>query len=264
VPNYQKSHLAMKRSLHSVYYKPPSLISAWKKSQHITDTITSIAFSADGRGLVSGSADQTLRFWQPAAGRSEGILATTGVEVRQVAISGDSSRLAVAQNDGAVRILNLSAISPSLTCAGDRSSFLNSIAFDTDGSRLLSTFWGFAGSIRVSDLSTCHTLATYSTGTPGMAVLAMSPEGKRFATGSLGGIVEIWDLTAGRRIWQSDRTGKVRALTYSPDGTRIIATADHDIRVWRLAATRRRDAERWHAMQHRTSILLRGEWRRSR
>ena len=195
-----------------------------------TDTITSLAYRADSRGLVSGSADQTVRFWEPSAVRSEGILATTGGDVRQVAISGDSSHVAVAQHDGAVRILNLSAMSPPLICNGEPSSFLNSIAFNGDGTRLLSTFWARAGSIRVSDPSTCKTLATYSI--PAMAVLAMSPEGKRFATGYWNGRLEVWDLTEGRRIWQADLKGWVRALAYSPDGTRIFAAADRDIHVW--------------------------------
>ena len=195
-----------------------------------TDTITSIAFSADGRGLVSGSADQTLRFWEPGTVRSEGILAATGGEVRQIAIGDDSTHVAVAQHDGAVRILSLSATSPPLVCAGEPKSFLNSIAFG-DGSRLLSTFWGLrVSSIRVSDPATCNTLATHSI--PGMAVLAMSPEGKRFAVGTWAGRLEVWDLVEGRRLWQADQKGWVRALAYSPDGTRIIATADRDIHLW--------------------------------
>jgi WD40 repeat protein/serine/threonine protein kinase len=194
-----------------------------------TGTITSLAFSADGRRIVSGSADQTLRFWQPEAVQPEGIIANTGGDVRQIAISRDSSRVAVAQHDGAVRILNLSAMAPSLVCPGVRGSFLNNIAFTPDGSRLLATFWARGGSIRVSDPSTCDTLTTY--GTRGSAVLAMSPDGNRFATGDWDRL-EGWDLTAGRRLWQSDRMGRVRALVYSPDGTRIIATADRDVRVW--------------------------------
>jgi WD40 repeat protein len=181
-----------------------------------TDTITGLAFSADGRRIVSGSADQTVRFWEPEAVRSESILATTGGEVRQIAINDDSTHAAVAQTDGAVRILSLSAMSPPLVCAGEPKTFLNSIAFGA-GSHLLSTFWGLgASSIRVSDLSTCKTLATY--GTRGAVVLATSPDGRRVAAGSSGGTLDVWDLNTGQQIWQADQKGWMRALAYSPDG----------------------------------------------
>jgi WD40 repeat protein/serine/threonine protein kinase len=193
-------------------------------------TITGLAFSADGRRIVSGSADQTLRFWEPETVRSEGTLAATGGEVRQIAIGDDSTHVAVAQHDGAVRILSLTATSPPLLCAGEPTSFLNSIAFG-DGSRLLSTFWGLRVSfIRVSDLSTCKTLTTY--GTRGTVVLATSPDGRRVAAGSSGGTLEVWDLKAGQQIWQADQKGWMRALAYSPDGARILGTIDRDIHAW--------------------------------
>jgi len=199
-----------------------------------TDEITSIAFSADGRRIVSGSADQTLRFWEPAAGRSDGIVTTTGNDVWQVAISGDSSHLAVAQRDGAVRILNLSATSPPLICT--RKSFPNffahkNIAFNPDGSRLVSTYQGFS----VWDPSNCNTLAAWNDDARSEPQeLAMSPDGSRFATGAYRGTLKVWDLSAGRQIWQTDQAGKVRALAYSPDGTRIIVAAGRDIRVWNV------------------------------
>ena len=52
----------------------------------------------------------------------------------------------------------------------------------------------------------------------------MSPDGKRFAAGTWAGRLEVWDLVEGRRLWQADQKGWVRALAYSPDGTRIIAS----------------------------------------
>ena len=106
-----------------------------------------------------------MRFWEPETVRSEGILAATGGEVRQIAISGDSTHVAVAQHDGAVRILSLAAMSPPLVCAGEPKTFLNSIAFNANGTSALGVL-GARWVDPLSDLSTCNTLATYSI--PGM------------------------------------------------------------------------------------------------
>ena len=98
-----------------------------------TDRITSIAFSADGRVLVSGSADQTLRFWNWPPSDRKAFSPTTGGEVRQLAISGAFIvTWPLLEHDGAVRIVNASAITPPIVCSGERSSFLNSIAFNAD------------------------------------------------------------------------------------------------------------------------------------
>jgi WD40 repeat protein len=191
-----------------------------------TDAITSLAFSADSRRIVSGSADQTLRFWEPPAGLSERV-AKTGGNVWQMVISRDSSLLAVAQGDGIVRILNLSATSPPLTCTGPESR-IDSVAFNPTGSRLVSVS---SDSIRVLDSSNC-TVLTALKNEDRTQDMAMNPDGTRFATGNLSGVLDVWDLNEGRRIWHTDQAGYVRDLVYSPDGTRIVATAGRDIRVW--------------------------------
>jgi eukaryotic-like serine/threonine-protein kinase len=193
-----------------------------------TDAITSVAVSSDGRRIVSGSADQTLRFWDPPAARFDGIVATTGGDVRQVVVSRDSSRLAVAHDDS-VRILSLVTASPPIVCTREPfPSFSKNIAFTPDGSRLVSTY----RVIRVWDPLNCNTLATWPLDRSKTAALAISPDGRRFAIGQRGGTLEVWDLTSRRLIWQTDQARTMRAVAYTPDGTRIIASADRDVRVW--------------------------------
>jgi eukaryotic-like serine/threonine-protein kinase len=197
-----------------------------------TDAITSIAFSADSLRLVSGSLDQTLRFWEPAVARSDAVVATTQGEVWQVAISADSSRLAVAQHDGAVRIVTLSTPSPEITCSGQPYPAVvghKNIAFTPDGSRLVSTS---SRSVRVWDPANCSTLAVWTNDGNEAQDLAMSPDGRHFATGAWGPTLKIWDLASGQQIWHTDQTGRLRALAYSQDGAHLIVTAARDIRVW--------------------------------
>jgi dipeptidyl aminopeptidase/acylaminoacyl peptidase len=147
--------------------------------------------------------------------------------VWQVATSRDSSHLAVAQEDGIVRILSLSATSPPLTCTGPESR-VDSVAFNPAGSRLVSVS---SDSIRVLDASNCNILAVLKNEDRTQA-MTISPDGSRFASGNLSGVLDVWDLNEGRRIWHTDQAGYVTHLAYSPDGARIIATAGREIRVW--------------------------------
>jgi WD40 repeat protein len=71
-------------------------------------TVTSIAYSADGQTLVSGSADSTVRFWDLATGREYGMLkghkAAVGFEGLAVALSPDGAWLATASFDHTVKL----------------------------------------------------------------------------------------------------------------------------------------------------------------
>jgi len=199
-----------------------------------TDAISSLAFSTDGRRIVSGSADGTLRFWEPEAGRSDGVLTMVGGQVWQVAVSGDSSHVAVALHDGAVRILNLSAPSSPIDCA--RTPFPNffghkNIALTPDGRRLVSSYP--SSGLQVWDASNCRTLASWtSPDRYETRDLSMSPDGRRVATAQSNGSLEVWDVGTSRRMWQTNQASRIRAIEYSPDGTRIVTTAGRDVRVW--------------------------------
>lgn len=73
--------------------------------------VTSLAYSADGRTLVSGSADTTVRFWDLPAGREYGMLkghqAAVGFEGVAVALSADGRWLATASMDRTVKLWKL-------------------------------------------------------------------------------------------------------------------------------------------------------------
>jgi WD40 repeat protein len=73
--------------------------------------VTSLAYSADGRTLVSGSADTTVRFWDLPAGREYGMLkghqAAVGFEGLAVALSADGRWLATASMDRTVKLWKL-------------------------------------------------------------------------------------------------------------------------------------------------------------
>ena len=63
---------------------------------------TSIVFSPDGRVLVSGSYDRTIRLWNIATGEQLGTLDGHTYSITSVAVSPDGSTIASGSFDGTV------------------------------------------------------------------------------------------------------------------------------------------------------------------
>ncbi len=66
--------------------------------------------------------------------------------------------------------------------------------------------------------------------------LAVSPDGRRVATGSADRSVCVWDAATGReqRCWSAHGAG-VRALAFAPDGKALASTDGETVRVWDAA-----------------------------
>src|SRR5271168_5660276 len=71
-------------------------------------TVTSIAFSPDGRVLASGSFDRTIKLWDVSSGKEIGALPGHDGEVFSIAWSPDGRTLASGGNDSMVKLWSVS------------------------------------------------------------------------------------------------------------------------------------------------------------
>ena len=82
------------------------------------------------------------------------------------------------------------------------------------------------------------TLYTYGGHSFSVEAIAWSPNGKRIASASVDGTVQVWDaLTGGHVFTYRGHSFSVEAIAWSPDGKRIAsASSDGSVQVW-MAAT---------------------------
>ena len=111
----------------------------WTLTGH-TNYVSSIAFSPDGRTLVSGSWDETVCLWDAETGEQKRTLTGHTDSVYSVVFSPDGKTLASGSGDGTVRLWDAMTGEHKWTLTGHTNDVYG-VAFSPDGRTLASGSW---------------------------------------------------------------------------------------------------------------------------
>jgi WD40 repeat protein len=140
-----------------------------------TNSVSSVAFSADGSRIVSGSGDCTVRVWDAVSGVVLHTLKGHTNSVYSVAFSSDGLRIVSGSSDCTVRIWDAVSGVVLHTLKG-HTNWVHSVAFSSDGLRIVSGSWD--NTVRIWDANTGgsqHTLKGYGPQNDLRSFLAESP-----------------------------------------------------------------------------------------
>ena len=199
-----------------------------------SNQITSVVFSTDGRHLISGSFDETVRVWNLESGTCR-ILDNHAGKVTSVAISSDNKCLIFSSYDGTIHFCFLEfEKDPQSTVLNIGMS--SAMAFSPKGAQMACGSWDKTVWIwNLNNNSTDFSIQKLAGHTGSVNSVAYSPDGKQLASGSTDKTVRVWDLESGTcRILSGHKRG-VRSVAYSPDGKQLASgSRDCTIRVWDL------------------------------
>jgi WD40 repeat protein/DNA-binding SARP family transcriptional activator len=147
--------------------------------------VNSLAFSPDGKHLLSASADGTARTWNATSAAREQVFKAGKAAVLDARYSPDGKRVAVAGKDGSIRIWPLDGGDPIVLSGHDGP--VNTVGFNPDGDRLVSG--GTDGTIRLWDSAGGKTLVVLHTHAGPVTGVAFSPDGRQVVSGADD---EIW------------------------------------------------------------------------
>ncbi len=211
---------------------------------HIWD-VTSIAFTSDGKTLVSGSLDETIQVWNLSKRALVRSLPGNKEGVNAIAITPDGLTLVSAggsakpNTDKTIRITNLLTGKVIRTLTGHTLG-ITSLSISPDGETLVSG--SYDKTIKLWNLKTGQLINTLTGHGAWVRAVAISPDGKTLASG--GGAVDtntdtsirVWDLRSGKQIRSiTANTNPVNFIGFTPDGQTIVSGDETAVKSWNVS-----------------------------
>jgi WD40 repeat protein len=214
-----------------------------------TDMVRCVAFSPDGKTLVSGGIDNTIRFWDLATGKERASVkkvAEYGVD--SVAFSPDGKTLAVGIGGSGVKIYDVRSRKPRIFRDEVWQYATPRVVFSPDG-KVLASGGPCIREIRLWNVATGkNTITLKGHDEYGLDALAFRPDGKTIASVGHDGALNVWDVATGKNKARRKLAKWIADAAISPDGktvaTRICIVetikgmdevTDNSVKVWDTA-----------------------------
>ena len=234
--------------------------------------INALAFSSDGRTLVTTADDGTLKVWNTATralvrsvelehgaatamsldgrravtGHKTGWIAITDIESGQriaafrrneasvwsVAFLGDQDRIAAASHDWSVAIWDARQPAAPTNVLQGHDSAAQVVAFSGSGGLIAS---GSADkTVKLWKADASSPMRTYRGHGDFVTAVAFAPDGRKLASADLEGQIRVWSTLSTRlHFTLRGHKGRVTALAYAPDGEQLASASDDgSVRVW--------------------------------
>jgi len=193
-------------------------------SSRVTDAV----FSPNGKQIATASDDGAVNVWD-APTRQQTPCKGHEAVAYGVTFSPDSKRIATLSTDRTGRLWHAATGVPIAKLSMDGSRILLA-AFSPDGSRLATA--SLSGETWIWDGTSGQHQRVLCRSDRRPSALAFAPVGDGVLTASADGFVRILDTTTGTCLEEYGPLGKVDFAGFSPDGKRVLASAESSASVW--------------------------------
>jgi WD40 repeat protein len=194
-----------------------------------------VAMCADGRALVTGHADGTVRRWDLRTGAIVWERKEHSDRIDDISLSPDGQQVASASLDRTVQLWD-AASGTRRACLAGHANGVWSVAWSPDGRTLASG--SDDNTVRLWDAATGDLRACLSGHQQGVNSVAWSPDGGTLASGSEDKTVRLWDAaSAAQCACLSGHEDWVHCVAWSAGGRTLASGSfDRTVRVWDAAS----------------------------
>jgi len=195
-----------------------------------------LAWSRDGRELVSSGFDTVVRVWDVAGRKARQVLDLPAQEhdtagpVQALAVTADGQLMATAEELGTIHLREAASGKLVRKLASPGADVL-ALAFSPDGQTLAAG--SRDGSMRLWDARRGELRATLMDDNGEIAAIAWSPDGALVAAACGNKTVRIWKPATGKVVAVLEgHTDNVLAVAFAPDGRLVSGSGDATALVW--------------------------------
>jgi len=188
--------------------------------------VTALGFSDRGNKLLSSATQRSLQVWDVWRGRSLYSLNGSG----PIAFARNGNLAATGGGRAAIRLWNVPGrqLLRNIAIPSSKEG-VTAIALTEDGETLVHAI-SESNRIFVWNLETGELRHTLDGHEGEVEAIAISPDGKLFASSGEGGTIILWELASGRKLKAMEGQG---AIVFSPNSETLIGVGeDNQIQVW--------------------------------
>ena len=190
-----------------------------------------MAFSPDGKAVVTASLDNTARIWDALTGRSLHTLEGHQYPVWHAAFSPDGKAVVTASNDYTARIWDALTGRSLHTLKGHQGNVFHAV-FSPDGKVAVTASWD--NTARIWDVLSGRLLHSLEGHEDRVTHAVFSSDGKTVVTASNDNTARIWNALTGRLLQTLEgHENWIWHAAFSPDDKSVVtASFDNTARIW--------------------------------
>jgi WD40 repeat protein/serine/threonine protein kinase/nucleoside diphosphate kinase len=192
--------------------------------------IQGLAYSPDGRYLISGALDRRVIIWDTRTGQQVRTLEGHEDIVLSIATSPDGRLIASGDGSGTVLLWHAST-GERLTELVGHTNNVYGLGFSADSQRLISA--STDRQLILWDIASGDIIRQYGDRASTWVDVELSPDGSRIAGATQAGQIIIWDAASGAQTLSISTGSQIGGIAYHADGARLVsANSTGSLTLW--------------------------------